>query len=259
MFLVATLVLSFFLVTSSFITAALISQREFLRGGAANGRALSYLAHQYLGNAYDASTILIPWFAGASAMAGLVNIVPRFMPRYGMSPQWTRAVSPLVLVYAAVAFAIVVLFGANVDAQGGACATGVLVVMPLAAAGVTLAARRAGQRAGAAAFALVTLVFAYTTVDNVLFRPDGTRIASFSIGAVILASLVSRAVRSTDLRTGTWSSTRRRGGSSPKPPGEERCTSSLTADTRATLGSTAERRPSRGRTTASPSTSRWPS
>ena len=200
----AALIMSGFLVTSSFATTLLIPPAAFEEGGEASGRALAYLAHAYLGDlfgtVYDLSTIAILWFAGASAMAGLLNIVPRYLPRYGMAPEWTRAVRPLVLVFTGVAFAVTVIFRADVVAQGGAYATGVLVLMTSASVAVTLSARRRGRRWQARLFGLIALVFAYTTVANVLERPDGVRIASFFIAAIVVTSIVSRASRATELR-----------------------------------------------------------
>ncbi|MBF2027520.1 MAG: APC family permease [Oscillatoriales cyanobacterium C42_A2020_001] len=200
----AALIMSFFLITSSFVTTVLISPEKFESGGEANGRALAYLAHLYIGNGfgtvYDLSTIAILWFAGASAMAGLLNIVPRYLPRYGMAPSWTLAVRPLVLVYTAIAFVVTILFRASVEAQGGAYATGVLVLMSSAAFAVTLATRRQRARRETATFTLITLVFIYTTITNIIERPEGIRIAAFFIGAIVATSLVSRVWRSTELR-----------------------------------------------------------
>jgi hypothetical protein len=172
--------------------------------GPANGRALAYLAHQFLGDGfgtvYDLSTIAILWFAGASAMAGLLNIVPRYLPRYGMAPEWTRATRPLVLIYMAIGFALTLLFRADVDAQGGAYATGVLVLMTSAAVAVTLSVWAGAHRVRSVCFGLITLVFVYTTLVNVIERPDGLKIGAFFIVAIVLSSLVSRVWRTTELR-----------------------------------------------------------
>ena len=197
-------VMSFFLLASSFETVVLIPAQAFQAGGAANGRALAYMAHTYLGNGfgtvYDLSTIAILWFAGASAMAGLLNIVPRYLPRYGMAPDWARATRPLVLVFGAITFIVTLLFQANVEAQGGAYATGVLVLMSSAAFAVTMAARRQEQTLSIFGYGLITLIFFYTTIANIIERPDGIRIAACFIGAIVVTSLLSRIGRSTELR-----------------------------------------------------------
>ncbi len=199
----AALIMSFFLICSSLITTILIPSAEYDEGGKARGRALAYLAHQHLGElfgtAYDISTILILWFAGASAMAGLLNIVPRYLPRYGMAPNWARATRPLVLVFASICFAVTIIFEANVEAQGGAYATGVLVLMTSAAIAVTISSWRRNQLMKWA-FLLISLVFSYTTITNIIERSDGIKIASLFILAIVLTSFVSRALRSTELR-----------------------------------------------------------
>ena len=102
----------------------------------------------------------------------------------------------------AVATAVTILFHANVDAQGGAYATGVLVLITSAAAAVTIASWSEWLRWP---FLLVSLMFLYTTVANIDERPEGIRISAFFIGAMVVTSVVSRALRLhrvADLRRG---------------------------------------------------------
>jgi hypothetical protein len=200
----AAVIMSAYLISSSIVTVLLIPPAEFAEGGAANGRALAYLAHTHLGDLfgtfYDLSTILILWFAGASAMAGLLNIVPRYLPRYGMAPEWARARRPLVLIVTAVCSLVTILFRANVDAQAGAYATGVLALMTSASVAVTLSARRERQTAALVGFACITLIFGYTTAVTVLERPEGLEIAALFTLAIVVTSIVSRVWRITELR-----------------------------------------------------------
>lgn len=199
----AAVIMSLFLIGSAITTTLIIPEAEFAPGGSANGRALAYLAHGLLpapfGTIYDISTILILWFAGASAMAGLLNLVPRYLPRYGMAPNWARASRPLVVFFAAVALAVTFWFNADVDAQGGAYATGVLVLMTSAALASTLVVWRS-QKLMRWFYGLITVVFVYTCVVNMIERPDGLKIASIFIATILATSLISRALRTTELR-----------------------------------------------------------
>jgi hypothetical protein len=133
-------------------------------------------------------------------MAGLLNLVPRYLPKFGMAPSWARAVRPLVLVFTGTAFLITWIFDADVDAQGGAYATGVLVLITSAATAVTLSARRKRQRGRMIAFGIISLIFVYTTIANVYERPDGVKIAACFIAAILVVSFLSRLYRAFELR-----------------------------------------------------------
>ena len=141
-------------------------------------------------------------------MAGLLNMVPRYLPRYGMAPEWAAAYRPLLVGFTIINLIVTYAFQADVTAQGGAYATGVLVLMTSACIasfiheirrkpephhGLALQAQRLG-------FGLITLVFVYTTLANIYERPDGIIIASIFIACVMAISFTSRFFRSDELR-----------------------------------------------------------
>ncbi len=218
----AAIVMCCFLLGSSLVVStlippeALIEMEDVQLKPAAKDRALAYLAHGQgpetisplfggvFGTIYDLSTVVILWFAGASAMAALLNLVPQYLPRYGMAPEWARAVRPLVLLLTGINLVVTLVFNADVSAQGGAYATGVLVL--LTSAGVASVIQVWKLRAGAWyrrlhwGFCLVTLVFVYTTADIIITKPDGIKIAGCFIVAIVLTSLISRVLRSRELR-----------------------------------------------------------
>jgi len=236
MLISAAVIMSFFLIGSSLVTGTgtLIPPEEYhvvhdeegkvkldaegrqVKGKAVE-RALAYLAHgqspelqwpifgPVFGTIYDISTILILWFAGASAMSGLLNMVPRYLPRYGMAPEWASAYRPLVLVFTAINLLVTYLFNADVTAQGGAYATGVLVLMTSACIGSVAHMWRDKDKSTVdwmqlGAFCLITVVFIYTTLANIWERPDGVKIAAcFILGTLAIASF-SRFWRASELR-----------------------------------------------------------
>ena len=229
--LASAVIMSLNLVGSSVVVACLVPADQLTRVDVdgserpgvedkdlkAKDRALAYLAHgenpdgkllpffgEWFGTAYDVATVVILWFAGASAMAALLNLVPQYLPRYGMAPEWARATRPLVILFVAVNLVVTLIFKASVEAQSAAYATGVLVLITSAcvASVIDIWQRRQGRWHARVSwpFALITLVFVYTTVANVYEKPDGIKIASFFIAAILVTSLVSRLLRARELR-----------------------------------------------------------
>jgi hypothetical protein len=195
----AALIMSVMLIGSAIVTMTRIPLAELQPGGLAYGRALAFLAHRDLGHGfgtlYDVATIGTLWFAGASAMAGLLNLVPQYLPRYGMAPDWARATRPLVLLITAIGLLVTWIFRADVNAQAGAYATGVLMLMTSAAVAVAIAHPRHRRW-----FVPISAVFIYTTGVNIVERPEGLQIAAWFVVAIIGSSLVSRVMRSTEIR-----------------------------------------------------------
>lgn len=219
----AAVIMSIFLLGSSLVTATLIAPDVLVKNGAAHDRALAYLAHgdkmihnesssvvnplfgNIFGTFYDISTVVILWFAGASAMAGLLNLVPQYLPRYGMAPEWSRALRPLVILFTAINLFVTWQFNASVKAQGAAYATGVLVLMSSACIATLIDRWR--ERTGywfmrlSWPFALITAVFLYTTLANMIEKPDGLLIAVWFIVAIFGSAFVSRFLRSKEMRS----------------------------------------------------------
>jgi hypothetical protein len=218
----AAVIMSLFLLGSALVTSTLIAPQALAKGGAAHDRALAYLAHgdtlidgsaadvinplfgNVFGTIYDASTVVILWFAGASAMAGLLNLVPQYLPRYGMAPDWARAIRPLVILFTGVNLFVTWWFNASVEAQGAAYATGVLVLMSSACIATVIDRYRANRGPWfmrvSWPFAVIMLVFVYTTLANMVEKPVGLFIASWFILAIIASSIFSRFLRSKELR-----------------------------------------------------------
>jgi hypothetical protein len=199
----AAIIMSIFLILSSIATTLLIPAQEMMTGGSADGRALSMLGHKLLGHGFgtmfDTVTIAILWFAGASAMTGLINLVTHYLPRYGMVPSWARASRPVIIVFTLIAVGVTMMFKADVMAQGGAYATGVLVLITSASIAAAWCSWPQ-NKVWFGIYGLTALVFLYTTFVNMAGHPDGPKIAAFFILLVMVTSFVSRAMRALELR-----------------------------------------------------------
>jgi phosphatidylglycerophosphate synthase len=73
-------------------------------------------------------------------------------------------------------------------------------MMVSAAVAVSISAARRQQRRSTAAFSLLTLIFLYALVENILEAPDGLTISIMFIAGILAVSLVSRLTRALELR-----------------------------------------------------------
>ncbi len=198
-------IMGVFLLIGSFVTTVLIDPVLFQEGKAADGRALAYLTHKFMGETvgtiYDVITVLILWFAGASAMAALLSLMPSYLPRYGMAPAWAAAKRPIVIFVTLVSCIITIAFGANVEAQAGAFATGLLVLITSGAIAVTMIVWHKGSFIRTY-FSIISTIFIYASVNVIFTRPDGLAISLMFTFIILASSIASRALRSTELRIG---------------------------------------------------------
>jgi hypothetical protein len=123
-----------------------------------------------------------------------------------MAPEWARAMRPLVLLLTAINLIVTWIFDADVDAQSGAYATGVLVLITSAGVATVIERWRENKEAGSWrrrapwGFCLITLVFVYTTLAVVIEKPEGIKIAAVFIGTILVTSFASRFARSREMR-----------------------------------------------------------
>jgi hypothetical protein len=219
----AALIMSVYLLGAALVTTLLIPPAGFRVDGKMTYRALAYLAHggplvggegadalnplfgNWFGSVYDVVTVLLLSLAGTSVITSLRSLIPRFLLRFGMEQKWAQTWGILFIGFALVNLGVTVWFRASVGAQRGAYATGVLV--SITCAGVLTVVDRWGKRRGRWfwrvpwGYTLITIVFLTTTVIVVVLHPSGLKIALGFIGAIFLWSVISRAMRSSELRT----------------------------------------------------------
>ncbi len=222
--LVAALAMSVFVVTSMFVVALLVPDGAiFAPKGEVRHRALAYLAHggtlrdspegttlgllfgSWFGTLYDLSAILILCLAGASATIGLRDMVPEYLTRYGMQMRWAQNVGAILHLFNFVILLVTLAFHASVGAQQWAYATSVMALLVGAAVAAVL---DLGQRwRGSwlrplvmAPFALIAGLFVAMGVLLVFQGPSGLAIASAFVAVVMVTGMVSRYLRSKELR-----------------------------------------------------------
>jgi len=142
--------------------------------------------------------------AGASVTMGLRELVPQYLHRLGMELEWAHNVGAILRVFYGVNLALTILFRASVLAQRGAYATSVLVLISSAA--IAAAFDRWQKSSGPWfrrtpwAFVSLCTFFSISAVAAMCASPDGLVIAFCFVFALLASSIVSRVLRSMELR-----------------------------------------------------------
>ena len=224
----AALVMSAFLLASSFVCCLLIPPEAF--HGKAADRALAYLAHGgalttgdgsllpwgegWFGSLYDTVTVLVLVLAGTSVMTALASLLPRFLLRFGMDMAWSQRWGVLIILFGLVNAAVTFFYQARVSAQRDAYAVAVLVLITCAVAVSALGKKqkltgqaepetRRPSRLGVWYFRVLAWGFAGLTVVVAIRGFSGLAIALGFIVAILVLSVVSRAVRADELKVVT--------------------------------------------------------
>jgi hypothetical protein len=147
---------------------------------------------------------MILGLAGTSVAIGLRDFVPGYLHRLGMELHLAHKMGATLLIFNLINIYVTVVFRASVTAQRGAYAASVLVLMTSAALAALLDRWQARHgpwiRRMPWFYFLVTAGFSIATLTVMAANLEGLKIAFWFILAIVLSSLFSRAIRTTELR-----------------------------------------------------------
>jgi hypothetical protein len=219
----AVVIMSLYLLGSVFVTTLLVPRDALAPGGLAEDRALAYLAHggvlatgepatslggwfgNVFGSLYDLSTVVVLSLAGASVVVGLRGMLPHYLHRLGMTLTWAGQTGMIMHLLNAIILVVTLVFHASLLAQQWAYATSVLVLLAGAALAAGVDVQRRWRKSfvrwfAAVPFALACGFFLAMTALTVFRHSSGVVIASTFVVTIVVTSIISRWLRSTELR-----------------------------------------------------------
>jgi hypothetical protein len=219
----AAVIMSLLVLGSVSVVSALVPASAIGEGAHVQHRTLAYLAHGQplvhpvqvhqvsplfgpaFGTLYDLSTVLVLCLAGASATISLKEIVPEFLSRFGMQLAWAHKIDVITHLFNGVILIVTVWFQASVTNQQWAYAASVLALLFGAALAATLDVVR--RWPGSIfrwvlllPFAVIATLFGAMLLLVAVQQWSGVAIALLFVIVVLVTAIVSRWLRSTELR-----------------------------------------------------------